>query len=247
MSSQLATRIAECSLTLGSAPNALPKSPCPNSPKRPAESTAGNHAVRHATRLTPQPTTTSAGSPPARSSDACRLGAGQTRRAACAANRRIALGSASRVTVSTVQYSDLSARSAAPLRRCSGSGTTPTGTLRPTATGDSPGRTASRPISTRPCSLSRMAFAPSAGRTKGPYTAVLACRSICPSTTTTALDRSEDSSARGVIAQSVSLETTPPWRRERRNTFCAIRKSQQNRGGQSDCPPREIGGQSIGD
>lgn len=247
MSSQLATRIVECSPSLGSAPSALPLSPCPNSPKRRAGSTAGKHAARHATPPMQPPTRTSAGSLLERSSGACRPGAEPTRHAACAASRRIVLGSASRATGSTAQCSGRSARNAAPLKRWSGSGTTPTGISKPTATGDFPGRTASRLISTRPCSLIRMVSARSAGRRREPYTAAPACRSTCPLITTTTPARSEGFSARGAIARSGSSEMTPTWCGGLPNTFCIIRKSQQNRGGRFGCPLRENGGQSIGD
>jgi hypothetical protein len=46
---------------------------------------------------------------------------------------------------------------------------------------------------------------------------------------------------------SAYSKTTRAWYGRRSNTFCTTESIQQNRGGQFDCPPSEIGGQSIGD
>lgn len=246
MGSRLATRIVECSLTLGSAPSALPKSPCLNSPKRPAASTVVRLDARRVTPYTPQPIRKAAGFPPGRQSGVYRLAEGTPRRAACVARSKTGRSSVSHARESTVQYSDRSARNAGQPRRWSGSGTTQTAIWRTIATGGSPGRTGSLRPSTTPCSPLREASAPSAVRKRRPCTAALACRTAYASITTIRLDEFAGCSARGATGQSACSGMTPPFCRRPWSTSCITRASKQNRGGRFARPPFKIGGQSIG-
>lgn len=247
MSSPKPTIIVECSLTLGSAPNALPKSPCPNSPKRPAASTAARLAAKHATPLTQQPTRKSADFPQAKPSGAYKNVEAPPSSAVSAEKSKTAHSSAKPTRVKTVPSSGVTAKLASQPELRSGIGTTAIEPSSTVAGGASRRNTGSPKASTAACSQPRAACAPSAARTSLSRMGAQEPSSGCPSTTTIRLARCAACSARGATEQSACSGTTSTFCGRRSNTFCTIRINRKSKGGFLYCPPFERGGQSFGD
>ena len=243
MDSHFATRIVECSLSLGSAASVLPLSPCLNSPRHLAGSTAGKHAARRATLSTHLPTSMSAGFLLERLSDACRSGEAPPRSATSVAKPRTVPSSASRMRASTAPSSGPSASHASPSRPWHGTATTLSAPTRTAAGGTSGRPMGSLSASTKPCSQRRAACALSAATTSRTSMGARARSSSCPWTTITRLAQFAACSARNATGQSACSATAPTWYRRRPNTFCTIETRRLNSGGLINCPPLEIGGQ----
>lgn len=247
MNSPISTIIVECSPTLGSALSALPKSPCPNSPKRPAVSTDGRPAVRHVMPHGRQRTRRSADFPQERSSGVYGNAEATPSGAASAKKSKTAHSSANHMRVRTVPCSEATARLASRPALRSGIGITAIEPSSTVADGASRRNTGSPKASTTACSQPRTACAPSAAKTSLSRTGAREPSSDCPSTTTTRLARCAACFAKGATEQSACSGMTSTFCGRRLNTFCAIRINRKSKGGGLHCPPFERGGQSFGD